>query len=122
MADEIKVNFSMSFERGESRLNIPSKQLNVDSGSSVKIGNTQTVGTSHEALVLGDVASCGATYVLNTDATNYVDIGVEVTGTFYGLVRLMPGKYAFLPRLATNTPFARANTSSVNLEYYIFTQ
>ena len=122
MADEIKVNFSLAFTRGESKLNIPSNQLSVDSGSNVKVGNTQTVGTSLEALVLGDVASCGAAYILNTDDTNYVDIGVDVSGTFYGLIRLMPGEYAFCPRLATNAPYARANTSSVNLEYYIFTQ
>jgi hypothetical protein len=122
MADEIKVNFSLAFTRGESKLNIPSSQLSVDSASNVKVGNTQTVGTSHEALVLGDVASCGAAYFLNTDATNYVDIGVDVSGTFYGLIRLMPGEYAFCPRLATNAPYARANTSAVNLEYYIFTQ
>jgi hypothetical protein len=122
MADELTTNFSMSYERGESKLNIPSRQLKVDVSSNVKVGNTQTVGTSHEALVLGDVSSCGAAYFLNLDATNYVDIGVDVSTAFHGLIRLMPGEFAFVPRLATNAPYARANTSSVSLEYIIFSQ
>ncbi len=122
MADEIKVNFSLAYAKGESRLNIPGKQLAIDSASYPKITNTQIVGTTHEALVLGDVASCGAAAFTNTDATNYVDIGVDVSGTFYGLIRLMPGEYAFAPRLATNAPYAKANTASVSLDYTIFSQ
>ncbi len=122
MADEITTNFSLNYERGESKLQIPSRQQKVDASSAVKVGNTQTVGTTHEALVLGDVASCGGAWFCNLDATNYVDIGVDVSSTFYGLIRLMPGKSTFVPRLATNAPYARANTSAVSLEYIIFSQ
>lgn len=122
MADELTVNFSMNYAKGESRLNIPAKQMLVDVSSQVRASNTQTIGTTHEALAMGDVASAGGAYFLNTDATNYVDIGVDVSATFYGLIRLMPGEFAFCPRLATNAPYAKANTSSVNLEYIIFAQ
>lgn len=122
MADEIKANFSLNYVKGESKLSIPGKQLSIDSASYPKITNTQLVGTTHEALVLGDVASCGAAYFVNTDATNYVDVGVDVSGTFYGLIRLMPGDFAFAPRLATNAPYAKANTASVSLDYTIFSQ
>lgn len=122
MADEITTTFSLTYAKGESKLNIPGKQLQLDSASFPKISNTQTVGTTAEALVLGDVASCGAAYFVNTDSTNYVDIGVDVSGTFYGLIRLMPGDFAFAPRLATNAPQARANTAAVSLDYTIFSQ
>ncbi|AMV34324.1 hypothetical protein VN12_19520 [Pirellula sp. SH-Sr6A] len=122
MADEITTTFSLTYAKGESRLSIPGKQLQVDSASYPKISNTQTVGTTHEALVLGDVTNCGAAYFVNTDPTNYVDIGVDVGGTFYGLIRLMPGDFAFAPRLATNAPYAKANTASVSLDYTIFSQ
>lgn len=122
MADELTTNFSMSYTNGQSRLTIPAKQLQIDVASQVRASATQTIGTTQEALVMGDVSSAGAAYFLNTDATNYVDIGIDVTGTFYGLIRLRPGQFAFCPRLATNAPFARANTSSVNLEYIIFSQ
>lgn len=90
--------------------------------SQVRASATQTIGTTAEALVMTDVSSAGAAYFLNTDSTNYVDVGVDVGGTFYGLIRLMPGKFAFCPRLATNAPYARANTSSVALEFIIFSQ
>jgi hypothetical protein len=122
VADELTTNFSLSYSKGSSRLNIPSLQQLIDVASQVRASATQTIGTTHEALVMTDVSSAGAAYFLNTDATNYVDIGVDVTGTFYGLIRLMPGKFAFVPRLATNSPFARANTAAVNLEYIIFSQ
>lgn len=122
MADEIKANFSLSYSKGNSQLSFPGKQLAIDSASYPKITNTQVVGTTHEALVLGDVASCGAAVFTNTDATNFVDIGVDVGGTFYGLVRLMPGEFAFSPRLATNAPYAKADTANVSLDYTIFSQ
>ncbi len=122
MANEIKANFSLSYTKGTSQVSFPGKQLSIDSASYPKITNTQTVGTTAEALVLGDVASCGSAVFTNTDSTNYVDIGVDVSGTFYGLIRLMPGQYAFAPRLATNAPYARANTAAVSLDYTIFSQ
>lgn len=122
MANELNINFTMAYSKGESRLTIPGKQMLVDVSSQVRASNTQTIGTTHEALGMGDVASAGAAYFLNTDATNYVDIGVDVSATFYGLIRLMPGDFAFIPRMATNAPYAKANTSSVNLEYIIFSQ
>jgi hypothetical protein len=120
MANELTVNFSLAFVKGESRFSIPSRQMQIDVSATPKISNTQTVGTSHEAMVLGDVASLGALWVLNTDATNYVEIGVEVAATFYPVIRLQPGDWGFIPRVGTAAPFARANTSNVNLEYYLW--
>lgn len=122
MANELSVSLSLQYTNGNSRLSIPSAQQLIDVGSQVRAANTQIIGTTAEALDMLDVINAGASFFLNTDATNYVEIGVSVTGTFYGLIRLMPGKSAFCPRLATGTPFARANTSSVNLEYIIFSQ
>lgn len=122
MADELTMNFSLAYAKGESRINIPSRQSLIDVASQVRASATQTIGTSAEAIAMGDVSSAGAAYFLNTDATNYVDIGVDVSSVFYGLIRLMPGEMAFCPRLATNAPYAKANTSNVNLEYIIFSQ
>jgi hypothetical protein len=120
MANELTVNFSLAFVKGESRVSIPSRQMQVDVSGTPKISNTQTIGTSHEAMVLGDVSSLGAMWCLNTDATNYVEIGVDVGGTFYSVIRLAPGDWGFIPRVGTSAPYARANTSSVGLEYFIW--
>ena len=65
-----------------------------------------------------DVATPGATWFRNTDATNYVQIGVVVSGTFYPVLTLNAGEFA-LCRLATNTIYAKANTATVVLEWLV---
>jgi len=122
MASELTINFSLSYAKGESKINVPSKSMLVDVASQVRAANTQIIGTTHEALQMLDISSAGSAYFLNTDATNYVDIGVEVSSAFYGLIRLMPGQFAYCPCLATNSPYAKANTAAINLEYIIFSQ
>jgi len=78
----------------------------------------QAVGTSaHEALDVGDVATPGWCYLRNLDATNFVEIGVDVTGAFAPLIKLKAGEPAVI-RLAA-APYAKADTAAVKLEYLI---
>lgn len=66
------------------------------------------------------VASKGFAYFENLDATNFVEVGVQVSSTFYPLIRLNAGEYAAV-RLSTGVNlFARADTANVRLSYGVF--
>lgn len=122
MAQEITTQFALSYTKGSAYQNIPSRTVYIDSLTNTKVGGTQIVGTTHELLILNDVASCGAGYFNNTDSTNYIELGVVVAATFYPLITIPAGQWAFVPRLATTSIYAKANTAAVNLDYVIFSQ
>jgi hypothetical protein len=96
----------------------------IDQTTKRKVSNVQAIGfAAHEALVLGEVATCRWAYFENKDLTNYVEIGVDVAGAFVPFIRLAPAtfttpSYVIVP-LATNAPYAKANTASVDLLYEI---
>lgn len=64
------------------------------------------------------IGTCGYAHFRNLDATNYIEIGVQVSAAFYPFMKLKAGESAVL-RLGTNAPYALANTASVRLEHWI---
>lgn len=100
-------NLSESFQPGA---------LSIDLASTAGAGGAQTIGTSYEQVTKGDTTDGGVFFFRNTDDTNYVEIGVEVSSTFYPLIKLLAGEYA-VGRLATADVFAKANAAAVNLQY-----
>jgi hypothetical protein len=76
------------------------------------------IGTTEEAIPLGDVATPGYSFFQNLDATNYVEIGIVVSTVFYPVLKLLPGE-AQCFRFSTNPPYAKAHTASVKLESWI---
>jgi hypothetical protein len=119
MANEITMASGLTVQKGSLNFQIPLNSVQVDLTGSRVIRNVQAVGTSYEAIVVGDLASAGVAYFRNLDTTNYVEIGVEVSAAFYALVRLNAGETAGPFRLSTLTIFARANTAAVNLDTMI---
>lgn len=88
-------------------------QLSLTMAGTELIGNTQIIGTSNEALVLGDVTTVGYVFCKNLDATNFVTISVDSSQTQV-IAKLLPGEFAlFKPNTATIN--AKADTSSVSL-------
>lgn len=78
---------------------------------------SQTIGTSEEALALGDVAVGGLVLIINRDSTNYVEIhatGAQSTA----MIKINAGEPA-LYRTSSTAPFATANTSAVIIEILI---
>ena len=79
-----------------------------------------TIGfAAHEALIMQDVAAAGWARFENLDTTNYVEIGTDVAAAFVPFLKISPGEYQFV-KLATNAPYAKANTAAVKLDYEIF--
>lgn len=116
MANEITVTTSIKYAKGNvaeiSRA--LSKQITVSGTQHVH--HVQSIGTSAEALDIGDLTTLGWCWMKNLDATNYVSIRSGADGA--NVINLDPGEAALF-RLATNTPFAIADTAPVELEYLI---
>ena len=64
-------------------------------------------------------ATMGYAFFRNIDATNYIEIGVQVGGTFYALVKLKAGEVGLFRMNQTNPPYALANTATVVLQFTI---
>jgi hypothetical protein len=74
----------------------------------------QTIGTTSETLVLGDLANVGGgLFLKNTDSTNYVEIDSASTFDKFPQ-KILAGRAIFLAS-QTLTIYAKANTASVVL-------
>ena len=78
---------------------------------------TTSTGT---AINIGSVSNLGWAWLQNTDATNYVEIGIKPSSTFLPVLRLLPGEAAMVRFSPAASLFAVANTAAVNLMCTIF--
>lgn len=120
MANEITVVAQL--QALKSYLNISQNvTLRADLTGNNFTAQSQSIGhAAHEAIVIGaDVGTAGWAFFRNLDATNFVQIGVDVGGTFYPLAKLLPGETAGPLRLATTSVYAQADTAAVDLFYLI---
>lgn len=116
MADEIAVSVMLRVENGSLSFKKALAGLTFDQSSAKMIHSVQNVGTSEEAVDLGDVATPGWALFINRDDTNYVTIRDGSGGD--DVVKLEAGEFALF-RLATATPYAIANTAACDVEYVI---
>ncbi len=116
MADEITVLCKLKVKNGTLDLNYTSGSVQFDQAAA-RGGNPGTVniGTSDEALALGDITTPGWCYMINLDATNYVDIGPEDTGAIVPFLRLEPGEPALMRLSPSVTVRGQANTAACNV-------
>ena len=81
--------------------------------------NTQTIATSEEAILLGDVATGGIWFVQNLDSSNYFTIRPGTGAT--DLIQVKAGEWAiFRTSSAASAPYALANTSPVQARFLRF--
>ena len=122
MANEITANLQLIVKKGflDERFAPGALSFDLAEAAPNVAGGSQLIGfAAHEAVDIGDVGTAGWAYFRNLDAENYVEIGVEVAAAFYPLVKLESGEAAVF-RLATDTPFAKADTGDVVLQKGIF--
>jgi hypothetical protein len=110
------------------RLKVKKGSLAFDTGTVTQQANLSgtrfhhvvtNVGTTYQSLAIpAGIGTPGESFFKNTDATNFIEIGLEVASTFHPLVKLKPGRTARLP-LSTDALFARANTAAVDLEVFV---
>jgi hypothetical protein len=117
MANEITINLKMSVANGFLTQRMDPGTLFADMSGTAAAGGAQDIGTSGEAIAIGDVATAGYAYFRNCGPTNFVELGTGTT-TFVAFAKLKAGE-AGVFRLGTNAPTARANTAAVKLQYLI---
>ena len=80
------------------------------------ISNVQIIGTSSEAITLGDVSTIGLVFLKNLDSTNFVTISVLATAVATtGFTKLLAGGWCCFPAYSTQIT-AIADTAPVNLQ------
>lgn len=96
------------------------QQIGFVASAPTMAGGIASIGfASHEALPMQDVSAAGWAFFENLDATNFVRIGIDSTGTFVPFLKLLPGESVWV-RLATNAPYAKSDTAATQLNYKIY--
>ncbi len=118
MANEATITVSLEFKKGgtSTKLELLKKSLNV-TGTNF-LFNRQNVGTSEEALLLGDVATGGLFCGINRDNSKAIEMRSGAGAT--DLVQIEPGGGALFRISADSTaPFVIAENPGAELEYLI---
>lgn len=116
MANELTVSVSLAFSSSGREAKKSYGGLQFDVSGNAYVHHIQNIGTSEEALDVGDLGTAGYMICKNLDATNFVEIRPG-TGTA-DLIKLKAGEVACF-RLALNGPYAIADTAACDLEYLI---
>lgn len=116
MANEVTVSTSLQFAKGNVDLTLSDAAKTFDVTGTRYVRAVQAIGTSEEALDLGDLTDPGWAYFRNLDSSNYVELFAATGNTAF--VKLKAGESCCFRMVAT-APFAKADTSSVDLEYMI---
>lgn len=117
MANEITIHTKLSLKNGNTNKSIANRTVRVDQSAAVAAARVHTteqvVGTSEEALSVGDVATVGIVYLRNLDATNTVNYGT-VTGNLG--FELPPGEQAMVRVKSGSSILVQALVAACKLE------
>lgn len=112
MANEIKVRVTLDVNKGGAAM-VQNLALTLTMAGDEMISNVQTVGTTVEAVVVGDVTTIGYVLMKNLDATNFVLVGVDAAGT-ENTIKMLAGDVCLFPASAAAL-YAKADTAACKL-------
>jgi hypothetical protein len=115
MSDEIHVTATLSVLKNTLKDSF-FKDLYITMSGTDAFHGTQTIGTSVEALSIGDITTPGWMLIFNNDEDNYITIRNGSGGA--DVVKIGAQECALF-RLATTTPYAIANTAACQVEYLL---
>jgi hypothetical protein len=116
MANEISLTGTLAISPSGKRSRSISLNTLITMSGSNYIERSQSIGTTAEALDLGEIGTPGLIYIKNLDATNYVTIQDGANGT--PVTKVLPGDESVF-MLATTAPYAKANSAACVIEYTI---
>lgn len=122
MAGEIQHNMRFKVVKGNYTLDRTLTTAGaLDWDATIVVAGVQSVGTTKEAIDIGDVnaSDLGWAFFRNTDATNFVEIGVDEGGTFVAFAKLLPNEWCVVPCSPAKTYQGKADTAAVEVEYAI---
>src|SRR3990167_10134688 len=121
MADELTLSgLRIQFTKtGSPSVDFTTSSITPDVAGAQYMDNVQAVGTSEEAILLGDVAAGGYWFVQNQDSTNFVELRSGTGATDF--IKLLAGEWAIFRLSAdASAPFAIADTSACNVRFLRF--
>jgi len=119
MADEITVSVGLRLSNGDlDSLTESTRSFTVDQATAVpvRVGGSQIIGTTEEAIALTDLTTNGVAKFRNRDAVNFIQIGVKPAAVFYPLVRLNAGEEWIFRLEPAIAPYAKADTAACVLQ------
>jgi len=118
VANEIKTTTSFKVAKGTYKEDL-SLSVNTDFSQYEAATGIKSIGTTATAIPIDNLSQAGECVFKNLDSSTGVQIGHKITGTFYPFLRLEAGEF-LKARIATEVePYARADTTTVDLFYYI---
>ena len=114
MANELTISAGLKFVKGNKSVSFGKSGIQLDVAGDDLTWQTQNVGTSEEALNLGDVTTPGYILIYNEDATNYMSVR-SGTGAD-NLVKVRPNAIALF-ECEASAPYVIANTAGVRIHY-----
>lgn len=116
MADELTIRASLSFEKGDTLVELLIGPKKRDVAGTHGQRRRQSIGfAAEELVVMDDIASGGYLLVVNRDATNYVQLR-SATGV-QAFARLLPGDFCLFRLDNGATLYAIANTAACDIDY-----
>jgi len=115
MANRINIKGEVEFSpEGRPLIKTSELEMNFNPDSKNYAQGIQNIGTTEEALNIGDVTNVGLIVLINRGETNYIEYGL--TGSYTG--KLKPGQFCiFAP---SGTIYCKANVAAEDLEYWVF--
>lgn len=120
-ANEITLNASLSYE--DSEMDDP---VSLELEDILKTVTTkritrakQNVGTSEEAINLGDVSSPGYALLINRDTTNFINLKVATGGAIFARLDRSNGFALLKLGSGAQVPYAIADTAACQMDVFI---
>lgn len=112
MANELTLSALLHFKKGGREVKFGKNSIQLDVTGTDFAFHSQNVGTSEEALDIGDVATPGYLLVYNNDSANFVTI--RAASGEADVVKVRAGGVALF-ELAAAAPFVIADTATVEI-------
>jgi hypothetical protein len=126
MANEMKLYTGLVVTKGEIRENDVPRQIQVTMNGTGWSGGVQAIGTStHVAVAFGANLSTNVGFGMlvnlstSTSTSDYIQLGLDVSGTFYQFEKLRPTHRHEL-QLGTKDIYAKAFGASQNLQHKFY--
>ena len=119
MANEITLTAKLSVTNGNFTDERNANRISITQSSLGAQGGVQNIGTSHEAISLGDVSTEGYVWMRNLDDTNFVQVGLDGGASLTPVIRMNAGESCVFRLDAAATLYAEADTAACDLDILI---
>lgn len=115
MANEITASIALSCSKNSAAISVTASKTFDMTGDDM-LAATQIIGTSTEALDLGDITVPAAyIYIRNLDPTNFITLSIDNANADI-FAKIRPGHFAMFPPPQTGPIYATANTGDCSVQ------